>query len=175
MVDSCSCLAQQRRAVLGIAAAGLVTATLKPVLSWAVDKPAYEAMLLSCIDPRMVDPVHGYMNGRGLDRRYSQFVFAGAAIGVKAPAFASWRPAFWDNLATSIELHRVSRLIAIDHRDCGAAKIAYGADSIATPQVETETHRRVLMTFKAEVARRYPKLQVEGLLMDLDGNVQVLA
>jgi hypothetical protein len=28
-----------------------------PVRSWA-QKPTYEAMLLSCIDPRIVDPVH---------------------------------------------------------------------------------------------------------------------
>jgi hypothetical protein len=33
----------------------------------------------------------------------------------------------------------------------------------------------VLVALKAEVARRHPNLQVEGLLMDLDGKAQVLA
>jgi carbonic anhydrase len=115
------------------------------------------------------------MHARGLDGHYSQFIFAGAAVGVEAPAFAAWRQTFWDNLAASIDLHRITRVIAIDHRDCGAAKIAYGADSIATPGIETETHRRVLTAFKAEVARRHPDLRVEGLLMALDGKVEILA
>ena len=36
------------------------------------------------------------------------------------------------------------KVIAIDHRDCGAAKIAYGDKSIADPATETATHKRVL-------------------------------
>ena len=32
----------------------------------------YEAMLLSCIDPRMVTPVYKYMDQRGLTGQYSQ-------------------------------------------------------------------------------------------------------
>ena len=31
-------------------------------------------------------------------------------------------------------MHHIKRIIAIDHRDCGAAKLAYGDASIATPQ-----------------------------------------
>ena len=45
----------------------------------------YDAMLLSCIDPRMVAPVYKYMQGRGLSGKYSQFCIAGAAIAGKAP------------------------------------------------------------------------------------------
>jgi hypothetical protein len=60
-----------------------------PVRSWA-QKPTYEAMLLSCIDPRIVDPVHNYMNARDLDGKYSQFTIAGAAIAAEAKAFQTW-------------------------------------------------------------------------------------
>jgi carbonic anhydrase len=130
----------------------------------------YEAMVLSCIDPRIITPVYKYMEQRGLGGKYSQFVIAGAAIAVVAPNFATWRPAFWDNLATSVQLHHVKKVIAIDHRDCGAAKIAYGDASIATPQAEDETHQKALAEFRAEVAKRQPKLKIETLLMALDGN-----
>jgi carbonic anhydrase len=133
----------------------------------------YEAMLVSCIDPRMVAPVYKYMDGRGLGGKYSQFVIAGAAIAVVAPKFAAWRPAFWDNLATSVELHHLSGVVAIDHRDCGAARIAYGADSIANPQVETKTHREVLAEFRAAVAGHHPRLTVETGLMALDGTIEM--
>jgi carbonic anhydrase len=133
----------------------------------------YAAMLLSCIDPRLVTPVYNYMEKRGFSGKYSQFVIAGAAIAVVAPKFEAWRPAFWDNLATSVELHHLSRVIAIDHRDCGAARIAYGDDSIANPQVETKTHREVLAEFRQAVLHHHPQLIVETGLMALDGSIEM--
>jgi carbonic anhydrase len=155
--------------IVGIA--GLTAAAL-PIRARAAEGD-YEAMLLSCIDPRMVTPVYDYMQKRGLAGKYSQFVIAGAAIAVVAPKFATWRPAFWDNLATSVELHGLSRIIAIDHRDCGAARIAYGASSIADPQTETKTHREVLAEFRVAVAEHHPQLTIETGLMALDGSLQM--
>jgi hypothetical protein len=76
----------------------------------------YEAMVLACIDPRMQEPVHRYTVEQNLTGKFSQFVIAGAAIGVVAPAFQDWHKAFWDNLATTIQLHRIKKVIAIDHR-----------------------------------------------------------
>lgn len=133
----------------------------------------YEAMLVSCIDPRMVSLVYNYMDKRGLSGKYSQFVIAGAAIAAVAPKFKAWRPAFWDNLATSVQLHHLKGVIAIDHRDCGAAKIAYGDDSIADPQIETRTHRAVLAEFRAAVTRHHPQLTIETGLMALDGSIEM--
>src|SRR5437764_8820718 len=134
----------------------------------------YEAMVLACIDPRMQEPVHRYTVEQNLTGKFSQFVIAGAAIGVVAPAFKEWHKAFWDNLATTVQLHHIKRVIAIDHRDCGAAEIAYGAASIADPQIETETHRKALAEFRKEVAQRQPGLTIETGLMALDGSIQML-
>jgi carbonic anhydrase len=146
-----------------------VALTLRPFLVRAASGD-YEAMVLGCIDPRMQEPMRTFAVQHGLIGQYSQFTIAGAAIGVVAPSFAEWHKAFWDNLATSIQLHHIKSVIAIDHRDCGAAKIAYGDASIATPEVETETHRKVLAEFRGEVGKRQPKLQIETLLMALDGS-----
>ena len=130
----------------------------------------YDAMILSCIDPRMHEPVRDFAVKHGLIGQYSQFTIAGAAIGVVAPAFAKWHEAFWENLAASIQLHSIETVIAIDHRDCGAAKIAYGDDSIATPEKEDATHRAALTEFRKQVGERHPALRVETLLMALDGS-----
>jgi carbonic anhydrase len=167
----CGARPDRRRFFQLAGSAGLLA--LSPSLTLAAEGD-YEAMLLSCIDPRLVTPVYKYMDQRGLTGRYSQFVIAGAAIAVVAPKFKTWRPAFWDNLATTVQLHHIKRLIAIDHRDCGAAQIAYGAASIADPQTETETHRKVLAEFRNEVGRRQPKLTIETGLMALDGSIQML-
>ena len=92
-----------------------------------------------------------------------------------APAFKAWEPAFWDNLAATIQLHNVPKVIAMNHRDCGAAKIAYGEASVANREVETATHKASLMEFKKQVAERQPKLTVELGLMALDGTVETFA
>ena len=176
-VDNCSCCGElvrgrfDRRHFLQAAGVAGLAAAL-PFKVWAAEGN-YDAMLLSCIDPRMVTPVYDYMAKRGLGGKYSQFVIAGAAIAVVAPKFEAWRIAFWDNLATSVELHHLKRVIAIDHRDCGAAGIAYGPGSIANPQIETKTHRKVLAEFRAAVVEHHPKLTVETGLMALDGSIEM--
>jgi carbonic anhydrase len=167
----CGCPVHVARRHLLAGAVGLVAA--RPFLARAASGN-YEAMLLACIDPRMQEPVRDYMVKRGLIGKYSQFTFAGAAIGAVAPKFDSWHKTFWDNLAASIELHNIKSVIAIDHRDCGAARIAYGADSISTPDKEDATHRAALGEFRQESRNRHPNLKVETMLMALDGSVVTL-
>jgi len=160
-----------RRSLIKLtAAAGVATAF--PFLAFAAEGN-YEAMLLYCIDPRVPALTLDYMKGRDMLGKYSQFVIAGAAIGVVAPAFRDWRTAFWENLASSIKLHNIKKVIALDHRDCGAAKIAYGAAAVATHEAEMETHRRALARFRHEVGHRQPKLAVETGLTSLDGKVEM--
>jgi carbonic anhydrase len=159
-----------RRRLLHGAGAAAAMSALPPRFARAASGK-YEAMILGCIDPRMQEPVRGFAVQHGLIGQYSQFTIAGAAIGVVAPAFAEWHKAFWDNLAASIQLHGIESIIAIDHRDCGAAKIAYGEASIATPEAETATHRAAMTEFRKQVGERQPKLKVETILMALDGSI----
>ena len=162
-----------RRRFLWVTAAGLTAAAFIPGRLLAA-KGKYDAMLLSCIDPRFQEPVSKYMDGRHLSGKYSQFTIAGAAIGVVAPAFKDWHKTFWDNLAASIELHSIDKVIAINHRDCGAAKIAYGDAAVADSATETKTHRAALAEFRKQMAEHHPKMGVETGLMALDGKLEVM-
>jgi len=156
-------------------AGGLVAAGMLGHAARAADGTAYDSMLLTCIDPRLVSPVGAWMDAQNLKGKYSQFAIAGAAIGVVAPSFAGWAPAFWENLGASIQLHKVSRVMVVNHRDCGAAKIAYGEAAIATRDAETALHRRVFAEFAAQLAQRQPTLKLGGGLMALDGTLETLA
>src|SRR6516164_4043951 len=98
---TCSCCADllnsrfDRRHFFRLTGAGLVAAF--PFAGLAAEGN-YEAMVLSCIDPRFPALTLDYMKSRGMLGKYSQFVIAGAAIGVVAPAFNDWHKTFWDNL-----------------------------------------------------------------------------
>jgi len=133
---------------------------------------SYEAMVLACIDPRFQEPVRDAMAARNLTGQFSQFVFAGASIGAVAPTFQDWHKTFWDNLAASIQLHSIKRVIVINHRDCGAAQIAYGEDKVKTRAAETETHRDALLDFRRQCNERHSELAVELNLMDLDRRIE---
>ena len=99
----------------------------------------YKAMVLSCIDPRFQPKVYKYLKDKNLTGKYSSFTIAGAAIGVTAKKFKKWHTAFFDNLSTSIKLHKIDRLIVINHKDCGAAKIVNDKNKF-TSAIENKIH-----------------------------------
>ena len=160
-------LSRRRMFGLGLGAAALAAAAP----AFAVDQ-GYEAMLVKCIDPRFTTDTWKYMAGRGWQNLYSQFNIAGGPIGVVAPAFAKWHDTYWDNLAISVQLHSVKRVVGITHRDCGAAAVAYG-DKIKTDKAyETEMNTKALHQFRDEVKKRQPQVIVELGIMDLNGAVE---
>ena len=135
----------------------------------------YEAMVLSCIDPRFQDLVNKKQASDGLSSKYSAFTIAGASIGVVAPAFKEWSKTFWENLGASIQLHNIKKVIVVNHRDCGAAKIAYGEANVANPAVETETHKQALLEFRRQLSEKFPTMQAQLGLMALDGTVETFS
>ena len=167
LAPGCGCSTPAgRRAVLGLlAAAGLARGA-------KAGTGRYEAMLLNCIDPRFTTGSFLWMSSHGLRDRYSQFTIAGGPIGAVHPRFAPWHGAFWDNLDVTVQLHRIRQVMAITHRDCGAAKLAFGDAALATRAQETERHAQSLAAFRAEAARRQPTLTVLTAIMDLDGTIQ---
>lgn len=134
----------------------------------------YEAMLVNCVDPRVATGSSAYMAANGMKDLYSHFVVAGGPIGAIDPRFASWHAAFWDNLDITIQLHKIKRVVALTHRDCGAAKLAFGDAAVATREAETASHGASLRAFTAEVRRRKPDLTVVAGIMDLNGSVQII-
>jgi len=179
-IATCTCCTDfarghfSRRGFLQASAAGAAALTLPAFPAFAAEGK-YEAMVLSCIDPRTQEGVRQSMLKRHLIGKYSQVILAGGAIGVVAPAFQDWHKAFWDNLAASVQLHAIKKVIVINHRDCGAARIAYGADAIKSRDAETALHRKVFAEFRKECGDKQPKLGIETGIISLQGRVEMLA
>jgi hypothetical protein len=160
-----------RRAMFGGLGLGVAALATAPQAHAQLDV-GYEAMLMKCIDPRFTTNAWNYMTGRGWQNNYSEFAFAGGPVGVVAPVFAGWHETFWENLAISVDLHWVQRVVGMTHRDCGAAAVAYG-DRIKTDRAfETEMLSAALREFRTQVQHREPELAVELGIMDFDGTVQ---
>lgn len=161
-----------RRDFIKLAAIGAGAALFMSVAPKARAGGHAKALLLSCMDYRLVDDLVVFMNAKGLKDDYDHVVLAGASLGVMSDKFADWHKTFWEHLDVAIKLHHVEEVVVIDHRDCGAYKIALGAEAVATPEQETAVHTATLAAFAAEVHARHPDLKVGTFLMSLDGSVE---
>ena len=133
-----------------------------------------DALLLSCMDFRLVDDVERYMSDRGLRNKYDHIVLAGASLGAITDKYPAWNKTFWEHLDIAIKLHNIHTVIVMDHRDCGAYKVILGAEHTKDPEVEKNTHAVQLKKLTGLINEKYPKLKVETLLMALDGNVETI-
>ena len=104
-------------------------------------------MVLSCIDPRFQPIIYSYLKKKKLIGKYSSFTIAGSAIGVTANKFKRWHKTFWDNFDTSIKFHNIKKLIVINHRDCGAAKIINGKKEFSSIN-ESKAHKTSFQKLK---------------------------
>ena len=134
-------------------------------------KPNYKAMVLSCIDPRFQPIIYNYLKKKKLNGKYSFFSIAGSAIGVTANKFKRWHKVFWDNFETSVKLHNIKKLIVINHRDCGAAKIINRKKEFSKIN-ETKVHMKSFQKIKQKFKNKYPKLKIELKLISLDKKIE---
>ena len=131
----------------------------------------YKAMVLSCIDPRFQPIIYNYLKKKKLSGKYSSFTIAGSAVGVTANKFKKWHKVFWDNLETSVKLHNIKKLIVINHRDCGAAKIINGKKEFSVVN-ETKVHKNSFKKIKKIFTKKYPKLSIELKIISLNRKVE---
>lgn len=149
---------------------------MTPELKASSDRPGHatEALVLNCMDYRLVGPVSDYLEARGLRGRYDQIVLAGGAIGVMSDQTAAWAETFWQHVTLAQDLHGIQKIIVIDHRDCGACKAFVGKTCADERARETEIHTAWMSALANEIKTRAPGLEVELLLMDLDGSIEVI-
>ena len=134
-------------------------------------KSNFKAMVLSCIDPRFQPIVYKYLKKKKLIGKYSAFTIAGSAIGATANKFSKWHKVFWDNFDTSVKLHNINKLIVINHRDCGAAKIINGK-KVFSKINELKVHKNSFKKIKKIFKKKYPKLRIELKIISLNSEVE---
>jgi hypothetical protein len=149
------------------------------LLTPSLPKPAEagggaDILLLTCMDYRLVREVSDYMHGRGLSHKYDHIILAGASLGAVTEVKTEWNHEFWDHVQVAKDLHHIKKIMVIDHRDCGAYKVFLGKDYGADPVAEKQIHSETLRKLAALVKEKHPDLEVELLLMSLDGSVEAI-
>ena len=134
-------------------------------------KSKFKAMVLSCMDPRFQHLVHNHLKKKKLTGKFSAFTIAGSAVGVTHNKFKQWHKTFYANLATSIQLHKIEKLIVINHKDCGAAKIVNHKKEFNKFN-EMKIHLESFIKIKKTIKRKFPKLKIEFYLISLDKKVK---
>ena len=127
----------------------------------------YKAMVLSCMDPRFQFPVFKFIKKKNLVNKHSSFTIAGSAVGVTHSKFKKWHQAFLDNLKTSIKLHKINRLIVVNHEDCGAIKLAENNKDYN----EDDIHKNSFKKLEKIINKKFPKLKLEFHIIKLDQKV----
>ena len=123
-------------------------------------------MVLSCIDPRFQYLVHNHLKKKKLTGKYSAFTIAGAAIGVTHYKFKKWHKTFYDNLGTSIQLHKIGKLIVINHKDCGAAKVVNGKKKFNSI-IENQIHKESFKKIEKVLNKKFPSLKINFKILSL--------
>ncbi|MGE5476489.1 MAG: carbonic anhydrase [Bacteroidales bacterium] len=163
-----------RRQFLHLALVGGAIATVGSAIPFGAAQAGghAEALLLSCMDYRLVDDIVHYMDARNLTNNYDHVVLAGGALGAVSEKL-NWGKTFWDHLDVAIKLHHVKKVIILDHKDCGAYRVVFEKDYKGDEEIAV--HREQAAKLRAAIKERHPDLEVESLIMDLDGKVQPLA
>ena len=128
-------------------------------------------MVLSCIDPRFQPLVYNFLKRKKLIGKFSAFTIAGGAIGVTHKRFKNWHSVFLENLSTSIQLHKIERLIVINHTDCGAARIV-NENKKFNSLSENNIHKISFYKIKQKVKKKFPKLKVDLNLISLNNKIK---
>lgn len=162
-----------RRRFLTLASFGGGVALLGLAPRWARAAGDVEAVVLSCMDYRLMDDVGTYMDKRGLKDNYDHLILAGASLGAVTTKYPDWGNTFREHLGLAIKLHHVKRMIVIDHRDCGAYRLILGKDLKGDD--EKKAHAVELKRLAKQVHTAHPHLAIETYLMDLDGSVNAIS
>jgi carbonic anhydrase len=166
----------ERRRFLRVAGLGGLAAMAGSALSLVVLAAGQaDALLLSCMDYRLLDAIGRYMNARGLAQKYDHFILAGASLGAVTDKYPDWNRAFWEHLGVAIDLHGIHKVIVVDHRDCGAYKVILGDDLAKDPAKETAVHARNPRALRDRIKAKHQTLEVELALMNLKGKVEAIS
>lgn len=139
-----------------------------------------KALVITCIDFRLIDDAVNYLNSNGYIENYDEFILAGASLGYNtslnkiSSSYSGWDKVLENHIDISYSLHNIKEIIVMDHMDCGAYKVQLNNNTAFTKYDEINKHVENLNIFRNAINNKYPsKYTVKTWIMRLDGTVDI--
>jgi len=125
-----------------------------------------DAAVVCCFDERIRQVANKFLKRQQI-LHPDLVVVAGGAKTLASPRNDSERDFILDQIATSIRLHKATRVFLMNHADCGAygGLKAFGGD----PKREAEYHQQELQRAADLVRSRFPEIDVQCFFVTFDG------
>ena len=128
-------------------------------------------LLLTCIDLRYPDVIHSRMEPK-FHKLYDHVCLAGAGLAPVVDFGADrkphWQQTFLEHVAISVALHSITKVVVMDHRDCGA----YRKFGLLTKEdndtvKEKTVHFQQMKRLKTLLNKEFPDLEFCGILLPI--------
>lgn len=125
-----------------------------------------DAAVVWCYDNRFWKSFRTLVEKEGL-KHFDPIVVAGGAKSIASPNKKAEREFLLKQIEISIKLHHTSRVILMNHVDCGA----YGGSKTFGNDVEREfsTHEKELEAAKKLIKKKFPKVKVDIVFVNFTG------
>ena len=186
MRDSCQCFQHDRRVDLSsidrrqflrhLVGAGVLTTalTIAPASARA-EKKVPKALVLSCIDYRILEAERYFLSLQNLGGQYDFTALAGASLALSGMPHQYDAEAFWDQLDISYRLHQIKKVLILDHQDCAVYKYKIDPTMTDNPELELSTHTEYLSRAYWAIRDRYPDLNIELYFVNLNTDVKQIS
>jgi hypothetical protein len=188
MPDSCQCsqrarvdilaspMANRRQFLRHLVGAGILTTAslIDPAVARA-EKKIPKALVLSCIDYRILEAERYFLSLQNLGGQYDWVSLAGGSLALSGMPHQYDAEAFWDQLDISSRLHHIQKVIILDHEDCSVYQYKIDPSLTNNPELELTTHTEYLSRAYWAIRDRYPDLNIELYFVKLNTEVKQIS
>jgi hypothetical protein len=158
-----------------IGAGVMTTATLIDPGIAKAEKKVPKALVLSCIDYRILEAERYFLSLQNLGGQYDFTALAGASLALSGLPHQSDAEAFWDQLEISYRLHQIKKVMILDHEDCSAFQYKIDPNLANSAELELTTHTEYLSRAYWAIRDRYPDLNIELYFVKLNTEVKQIS
>jgi carbonic anhydrase len=169
-------IANRRQFLRYLIGAGVMTTAslIDPAIARA-EKKVPKALVLSCIDYRILEAERYFLSLQNLGGQYDFVALAGASLALSGLPHQYDAEAFWDQLDISYRLHQIKKVMILDHEDCSVYEYKIDPNLAQSPELELSTHTEYLSRAYWAIRDRYPDLNIELYFVKLNTEVKQIS
>lgn len=127
-------------------------------------------LLVQCMDYRFMKGIRNFLDEQGMTGDTDLVSLAGAAKNLANPMAPEHKDTLMKQIELASNLHHISKLVLMNHADCGAYG---GAAAFASKDEERAAHEADLKAARDLVKASFPNLEVMLVIASLNDDASV--